>query len=230
MCLNTRYRKLLLLLTLGIILVRSDLALASKVPVTAAIEKNDIVVVAKLENVHRGSFSNPRARWGQLVLSEAFKGTPPGRAFRVTLPNDWGPPSLSARLASWEFWAFALFFLSTTLTIAFFRRFSMKWTAIALLVVLLFLTLQVHGLTFCTHTRITGWPPSLDGIEGTPQLWVVYAQKPNSWGAGYYDLDHIEYCLKLIKEDPDKFGSHLSEETIQILTCARDCLRSNPGN
>jgi hypothetical protein len=227
--LRARNHRVALQLALAFILMGGSRVLARRASVAGAVEGADIVVVGTLTRMHRGSFRNPSARSGELVVSKVLKGTPPATAFRIKLPDHWGPPSLSAQLGTAMFWVFVIFCGLAVLPIVLLRRFRSKWAAAFLSGVCLLFALQAASCTFSGQVKIEDWPRSPSEMVGEARLWVVHQMETGTYVGGAYQLHQVEYWIGMIEKDPDKYGLRISEETTGILSLVKKHLRSDAG-
>jgi hypothetical protein len=227
--LRARNYRLALQLALALILMGGNCVLARRASIAGAIEHTEIAVVGTLARMHRGSFRNPGARSGEIVVSKVLKGTPPATAFRIKLPDHWGPPSLSAQVGTATFGAFVIFCGLAVLPIVFLRRFKSKWVAVFLSGVCLLFALQAATLTFSGQLWIEDWPRAPSAMIGSPRLWAVRQLETGTYVGGAYQLPQIEWRIGMIEEDPDKYGIGISEETTDILSLAKKHLRSDAG-
>lgn len=133
-------------------------AQARKLCLEAAVDSSEIVIVGRLVSVRRGTFGAPSQRSGELKVAEVFKGTPPAERFRIKLPDQWGRPSLPARLGMPSFWGFiASVALAIFVTLAATRK-RRSWKHLCWLLLLVPLGL-VALVPQVSEARIEDWKP-----------------------------------------------------------------------
>ena len=163
------------------------------------------------------------------MVTKVLKGTPPATAFRIKLPDHWGPSSLSAQVGTATFWVFVIFCGLAVLPIVLLRRFRSKWAAAFLSGVCLLFALQAASFTFSGQVKIEDWPRAPSEMLGRPMLWVVRQLETGTYVGGAYQLSQVEWRIGMIEKDPDKYGIGISEETTDILSLVKKHLRSDAG-
>lgn len=176
----------------------------------SAIISADIAVVGALSSVQRGTFSDPNSRFGELAVLEVLKGSPPSQHFRISLPDNWGPPGLTAGIGRPSFWI--LFFVSIGIVLAAVhiwsrrRRREAVVATIALTVIWLFLA-TVLGATFFARVGIEDWPRSPDDLLGTPSLWVISKHPNGEFSAHPYRLQTVTPYLEKLDADRERIDA-----------------------
>jgi hypothetical protein len=171
-----------------------------------AIESSDLALVGQVLGVQMGTLLSPRQRWGKVEVIETLKGSPPSKILDIRLTDDWGQPSLVARLGTFSFWIFAFFLGWLVIYAVRYKKFKEKGKAFRPLVLLSVVTvLALLNMFAVGQTFMAGEPHAPSAIIGKPMLWIISEYEAGRYRGHWATLGgvkiRLECCKELIMKD-----------------------------
>ena len=166
-----------------------------------AIESSDVALVGQILGVQMGTLLSPGERWGKIEVIETLKGSPPSKIFDIRLMDNWGQPSLLARLGTFSFWIFAFFLGWLVIYAVRYNKFKEKRKAVRSLVILSVVTvLALLNMFAVGQTFIAGEPHSPSVIIGKPMLWIISEYEAGRYRGHWGTLSGVKMRMKCCKE------------------------------